>query len=205
MKIEIRDVLFWMDAIRQSDDRYRTLESFWKGQINSKIWLIDNLKRYLQSTPYDVLICGGWNGVLATLMFNSELDIASITSMDKDRACESIANTMNKEYEMQGRFRAITQDMLDYENYGRHNLIINTSCEHLSEEEYAKWASLLPLHTKIILQSNDYFDHDEHENCQNSIDKFKETCGIKISFAGELPTEKYRRFMIVGEKNGYGN
>ena len=31
MKIDIQDVLFWMDAIRNSDDRYRTLESFWKG------------------------------------------------------------------------------------------------------------------------------------------------------------------------------
>lgn len=36
MKINIQDVLFWMDAIRDSDDRYRTLESFWKGQVNSK-------------------------------------------------------------------------------------------------------------------------------------------------------------------------
>jgi hypothetical protein len=39
MKVDIQDVLFWMDAIRDSEDRYRTLESFWKGQVNSKIWL----------------------------------------------------------------------------------------------------------------------------------------------------------------------
>ena len=43
MKIDIQDVLFWMDAIRNSDDSYRTLESFWKGQVNSKLWLVEQL------------------------------------------------------------------------------------------------------------------------------------------------------------------
>ena len=205
MKINIRDVLYWMDAIRQSDDRYRTLESFWKGQINSKVWLIDNLKHYFQRIPYDILICGGWNGVLATLMFNSELDIARITSMDKNPACESIANTMNKEYEMRSQFKAITMDMLDYKNYHKHNLIINTACEHMMPEQYREWILRLPEHTRIILQSNDYFDHPEHVNCYGSLEEFKKNCGLNIIFAAELPTEKYKRFMIMGKKNGHSN
>jgi len=32
MKIEIEDILFWMDAIRDSEDRYRTLEVFGKAK-----------------------------------------------------------------------------------------------------------------------------------------------------------------------------
>lgn len=107
MKIEIKDVLFWMDAIRNSDDRYRTLESFWKGQINSKVWLIEHLERHYQNRPYNILLCGGWNGVLATLLFNSMMDITRIVSMDIDAKCEEIAYNMNKDYEMQGRFKAI--------------------------------------------------------------------------------------------------
>ena len=106
-----------MDAIRQSDDRYRTLESFWKGQINSKVWLIEHLQRYQQSLPYNILLCGGWNGVLATLLFNSNLDITRIVSMDVDAKCEDIAYNMNKDYEMEGRFKAITSDMLSYNDY----------------------------------------------------------------------------------------
>jgi hypothetical protein len=47
MKVDIQDVLFWMDAIRNSEDRYRTLESFWKGQVNSKVWLVENLQESL--------------------------------------------------------------------------------------------------------------------------------------------------------------
>jgi len=116
LKIDIKDVLYWMDAIRQSDDRYRTLESFWKGQINSKVWLIETLKQYFQRVPYNIVICGGWNGVLATLLFNSDLDILKITSVDKDPACESIAHTMNKDYEMRGQFTAITEKIIDYKH-----------------------------------------------------------------------------------------
>ena len=40
MQIDLEHILFWMDAIRNSEDPKRTLESFWKGQIKSKAWLI---------------------------------------------------------------------------------------------------------------------------------------------------------------------
>ena len=36
MKIDIQDVLFWMDAIRNSDDRDSVhLKVFGRGQVNS--------------------------------------------------------------------------------------------------------------------------------------------------------------------------
>lgn len=194
-----------MDAIRQSDDKYRTLESFWKGQINSKVWLIDTLKQYFQRVPYNIVICGGWNGVMATLLFNSDLDILKITSVDKDPACEPIALTMNKEYEMRGQFTALTENIIDYKYYNKHNLIINTACEHMTPEEYTQWISKLPDNTQVILQSNDYFDNTEHVNCQKDLITFKQTCGLQVFSASELPTEKYKRFMIIGVKNGYSN
>jgi len=200
LKIKIQDVLYWMDAIRNSDDRYRTLESFWKGQVNSKLWLIDNLKHYFNPHPYHVLLCGGWNGVLATLLFNSDVNIAKITSMDVDPSCEKIAYDINKAYEIEGKFKAITKNMLDYDNYDSHNLIINTACEHISQVDFNKWLDLLPKNTRLILQSNDYFEHKEHINCKTTLEEFKNSCGIDVNFAAELPTEKYKRFMIMGIK-----
>ncbi len=200
MKIEIKDVLFWMDAIRNSDDRYRTLESFWKGQINSKLWLIDNLKHYNHPHPYNILLCGGWNGVLATLLFNTDLNISKITSMDIDPKCEKTACDINKAYEIEGKFKAITNDMLDYNDYDNYNLIINTACEHMTQDDFNKWIDALPTETRIILQSNDYFAHEEHINCKSTLDEFQNSCGIEVNFAAELPTEKYKRFMIMGIK-----
>ena len=198
MKIEIKDVLFWMDCIRNSDDRYRTLESFWKGQINSKVWLIEHLEKYYQNRPYNILLCGGWNGVLATLLFNSMLDITRIVSMDIDNKCEDIAYNMNKDYEIQGRFKAITSDMLAYNDYDKHNLIINTVCEHMTPEQYNEWLDKVPSKKRIVIQSNDYFSHKEHVNCKQTLEEFQKDCRINVDIAATMPTEKYNRFMIIG-------
>ncbi len=187
-----------MDAIRNSDDRYRTLESFWKGQINSKVWLIEHLEKYYQSRPYNILLCGGWNGVLATLLFNSMLDITRIVSMDIDNKCEDIAYNMNKDYEIQGRFKAITSDMLAYNDYDKHNLIINTVCEHMTPEQYNEWLDKLPSNKRIVIQSNDYFSHKEHVNCKQTLEEFQKDCRINVDIAATMPTEKYNRFMIIG-------
>ncbi len=200
MKINIQDVLYWMDTIRQSDDKYRTLESFWKGQINSKVWLITHLQKFQQQMPYNILLCGGWNGVLSTLLFNSELDITRVVSMDIDSKCESIAYSMNKEYEMDGRFKAITSDMLLYNDYGKHNLIINTVCEHMTVDQYQQWLEKLPNNKRIVVQSNDFFECEEHINCQKSLKEFEKNCGLTIEESVELTTDKYKRFMIIGFK-----
>lgn len=201
LKINIQDVLFWMDAIRQSDDRYRTLESFWKGQINSKVWLIEQLKKLPRAHSMDILICGGWYGVMATLLFNSDLYVNKITSIDIDHKCKSIAHTMNKQYEISGKFNAITANMLSYKDYDRYDMIINTVCEHLTQEQYNEWLKLIPNDKIIVLQSNDYVI-PEHVNPMKDLNQFVAQSKLyPIVEPSELQTEKYKRFMIVGKKN----
>jgi hypothetical protein len=51
-------------------------------------------------------------------------------------------------------------------------LIINTACEHMNKEQYAEWISFAKQH-KIIIQSNDYFDHKEHVNCKQDLEEFE--------------------------------
>jgi hypothetical protein len=200
MKVDIQDVLFWMDAIRNSKDRYRTLESFWKGQVNSKVWLIENLETILDAYPKKIVIHGGWNGVLSSLLFNSEiLQISHITSVDIDPNCQEIASTINKHQEMEGRFVSVTADMTEYEYEA--DVVINTSCEHLTNGAYRRWLNLVPNNALIVLQSNNYFDLEEHINCAADLDDFKRMSGISILWTGEYPTEKYTRYMIIGKKN----
>ena len=57
--------------------------------------------------------------------------------MDIDAKCEEIAYNMNKDYEMQ--VDPNYSDMLAYEDYDKHNLIINTVCEHMTQEQYNEW------------------------------------------------------------------
>jgi|TARA_X000000950_G_scaffold146324_1_gene180789 hypothetical protein len=201
MKIDIEDVLFWMDAIRNSDNRYRTLESFWKGQVKSKIWLIEALEKHNRSIMNaDVVIHGGWNGVLSSLLFNSNLGIRHITSIDIDRTCENTANTINKRYEIQGKFNSITQDMVTYKYDKPPYLIINTSCEHINQEQYLEWLSNVPKSSTVVLQSNNYFELDEHINCSKNLEEFVKKSNLKVDVAETLSFEKYDRYMIIGKK-----
>ena len=199
MKVDIQDVLFWMDAIRNSDDRYRTLESFWKGQVNSKIWLIENLEDYANKENLRIVIHGGWNGVLASLLFNSKLNIAHITSVDIDPLCEEIAYTVNKRQEMQGRFNAVTADMCKYKYDA--DIVINTSVEHVTVTKYKEWFKLVPDDALIVTQSNNYFELDEHINCHRSLEEFVGSSQIKnVYVVDSLKLPKYTRFMLIGKK-----
>ena len=199
MKLDIDHVLFWMDAIRNSDDKFRTLESFWKGQIKSKIWLIENLMSFFSTKNNSIVIHGGWNGVLASLLFQTDVMIDKIVSIDIDPHCESIANTMNKIEEISGRFNAITCNMIDYKYDFFPDIVINTSCEHISQNEYDIWLTNIPKGTIIVLQSNNY-NINEHIRIVNSLNEFKEQSYINIFSANELELPLYTRYMLIGTR-----
>lgn len=197
MKVEIEDVLFWMDAIRNSDDKFRTLESFWKGQVRSKVWLVETLETFALPSKNKIVIHGGWNGVLASLLFNSKINIESIVSVDIDPTCEEIARTINKRQEIEGRFEAVTADMCDYDY--KADIVINTSCEHLTQEQYNKWLKKLPHFATVVIQSNNYFEHEEHVRCATDIIDFIKMSDVAPYFAETFETPKYERYMIVGK------
>ena len=201
MKVDIEDVLFWMDAIRNSDDRYRTLESFWKGQVRSKIWLIERLEGCVDLDNFhDIVIHGGWNGVLASLLFNSNLKINSIISVDIDPTCKDTANTVNKQQEMLGKFRAETADMSYYKYDKAPTIVINTSTEHVTDETLQDWFLNIPNNALIVLQSNNYFELDEHINCVKSVEELSKKLPMAILDQSIFETPLYNRFTVIGHK-----
>ena len=200
MKVDIQDVLFWMDAIRDSDDTYRTLESFWKGQVNSKVWLAENLLEFVPVSPLNIVIYGGWNGVLASILFNSNINIQRITSVDIDPVCEDIANTVNRRYLDQKKFSAITADMTTVTDESA-DVVINTSCEHITQAEYDKWLNNQSNDATIVLQSNNYFNLDEHIRCSTDLEDFVRMSNINPYLRKTLETLKYDRYMLIGKKN----
>jgi hypothetical protein len=200
MKIDIDDIKFWMDAIRNSEDRDRTLESFWGGQLKSKLWLIEFLEKHKAVRNAECVIHGGWNGVLASMIFNSELGMKHITSIDIDPKCKEIASTMNKRQEIDGLFTSVTADMCDYEYEREPYFVINTSCEHITQEQYEKWLDKIPHGAQIVLQSNNYFEHEEHVNCMKSLSEFKRKSKLDVSEEAELELPKYTRYMLIGRK-----
>jgi hypothetical protein len=194
MKIDLDHLHHWMCAIRESEDPKRTLDAFWKGQIDSKLWLIENIRPFVKN-PISVDINGGWVGVLASLLFQSDLSITKIRSIDIDPVCEPIARKMNKLEEIQGRFFAETIDMCDAEQTA--DLIINTSCEHMSQKQYEKWILNVPKESLIVLQSNNY-NIPEHVRIANDLTDFISQSEIDVIWQGELDLPNYTRYMIVG-------
>jgi hypothetical protein len=79
--------------------------------------------------------------------------------------------------------------------------VINTSCEHVDQETYEKWLSKVPQGSVIILQSNNYFELDEHIRCATDLTEFKKQSKIKVISASLLELPKYTRFMLIGFKH----
>lgn len=196
MLIDLEHLHYWMLAIRESSDPKRTLDAFWKGQLKSKEWLINNLANYVRGIS-TIDIHGGWVGVLSSMLFQSQIPISSIRSIDIDPGCESIAIMMNKKEEIEGKFSAITGDMCNTESLA--DIIINTSCEHITQDQYETWLEKLPINSLLVLQSNNY-DILEHLRIAESLEKFTQQCHIDVFWSGELELPLYKRFMIIGKK-----
>lgn len=196
MQIDTEHLHHWMRAIRNSNDPMRTMDAFWRGQILSKEWLIDNLKPFVDE-PVSIDIHGGWVGVLASMIFQSGLPVKNIRSIDIDPTCETIASEMNQIELEQGRFRAVTSDMCTI--HSDADIIINTSCEHITQEQYDLWLSGHPQDSLLVLQSNNY-KIPEHVRTAETLEDFKQQSNIDVLWAGQLELPLYTRFMVVGRR-----
>ena len=193
-------------------------DCFSRGQLQSKLWIIKELTK-LNLDLGTVFLCAGWYATLATMLFESKVKVDKIRSFDIDDTCVDIAETFNKPWFVdQWRFKSITQNIMDID-YKEHtwqywsnannrmsypitdipDTIINTSCEHI--ENFDEWYAKIPSGKLVILQSNNFFDVDEHVNCVEDCTQFRITAPMTTQlYVGELELPKYKRFMLIGYK-----
>ena len=200
MKIDLEHLHYWMSAIRESKDPMRTLDAFWRGQMRSKEWLIEELRKHKGNTKMwpTIDIHGGWVGTLSSMLFQSGMYINHINSIDIDPECEPIARLMNQLELQSGKFNAVTADMCTFRSDA--DIIINTSCEHITQDQYDLWLTGHPYNSLLVLQSNNY-DIPEHVRIAKDLEEFKQQCHLEtILYAGELDLPMYKRFMIIGKQ-----
>ena len=191
-------------------------DCFSRGQLRSKLWLVHELKK-CNADLGTVFLCAGWYATLATMLFESGIRINKIRSFDIDDSCRSIAETFNSPWVKQDwKFKTITQDINEI-NYSMHtynvkradgskceisdspDTIINTSCEHI--ENFTEWYAKIPKGKLVVLQSNNYYEVEEHVNCAKDITEFGNMARMQnILYSGELELPKYKRFMLIGYK-----
>jgi len=185
-----------------------------QGQIDSKLWLIDELLK-ADRCLRNVFMYGGWYGTLAKFILETpDVRTKVIRSFDLDNSCHEIAETINRPYVMKNwKFKATTLDVNDinypltYNTLKRDgtivslietpDTIINTSCEHMNLEWYKK----VPNDIFMVLQSNNFFGLEEHINCSGNLEIFKNKYHMQeILFEGKLELQDYDRYMLIGYK-----
>lgn len=191
-------------------------DGFSRGQIQSKIWLIEELKRI--SPKFDnILIYAGWMGQLV-LFLDKHVDFDLIRVVDQDpEACEISDKIINNHLIGDWKVKSSCGNIEDIEQFMHHcivpltnkagttyptkfepNLLINTSAEHMSEEWFYNYKNK---DTIIAIQSNNLEDVEEHVNCVTSIEAMKKKFKMsEILYEGELQLQGYKRFMLIGKK-----
>lgn len=199
-------------------------DCFSRGQLQSKLWLVEELKK-LNVDLGTVFLCAGWYGTLAVMLFESGIKVEKIRSFDIDPTTADIAEVFNKPWlEDNWRFKASTVDIMNfnwtsvpapsdgtignfYYNTNTVNkiiqmkdnpdTIINTSCEHI--KDFSSWYNKIPTGKLVILQGNNYFEISEHVNCSSNLNEFSNKSPMTITlYEGELELPKYKRFMKIG-------
>lgn len=193
-------------------------DSFSRGQLESKLWLVREVKK----TKLDlgtVFLCAGWYGILAVMIFESGIKVDKIRSFDIDPSTVDIAEIFNKPwFTNQWQFKSLVEDIhnIDYTSYSWQywsnannrmshpitdspDTIINTSCEHI--KNFKHWYDIIPAGKLLILQGNDFIEINEHINCFENLKDFSSKAPMTtVLYEGELELPEYTRFMKIGFK-----
>ena len=164
-----------------------------QNQIKNKLWLIEKLKPYLDMyTSPKVIIAAGWHGLLAHLLDDRD----NIKSFDIDHTCAQTKLFDNVSYK--------TNDIVKH-NPENYDILICTSCEHITDDQILTWIKRKKQDSLVIIQSNDYFQIEDHINCKKSLINFeldilskakRKKMNIQVINSYELKMPKYTRFML---------
>ena len=201
-------ILYILHAVREYP-LLRLGHSLNESQVTCKKWLLDKLAESCGTEFGSIYILGGWYGVLGAMFLHDPgYNINKVVSVDLEPQCKPIADALNRIHVRNGKFQSVTGDvyLLDYDqliqstvNDAKPDLLINTSCEHIADIQ--SWMNKIPDQTLMAVQSNNYFDCEEHINCAPDLDAFNQQVPLsEVKYRGEMVLKKYTRFMLIGTK-----
>ena len=192
-------------------------EHFSRGQMKSKCWMVAELSEiYSDGYLGTVAHYGGWYATVAQNIFE-KFRVKNYYNLEVDPECIDISDDFNYEQTVGWKFKSTVQDVsnivwkdnnsfdIKIKNLANNmvttnvkpDLIINTSCEHMNED----WFNNIPTGTVVCLQTNDYFENEQHSNCCRDLaDVIAKYPMNEIYYSGEIDTQLYNRFMLIGEK-----
>ena len=181
------------------------LHCFSPSQEKSKRWLVENLNDFSSDISknkfIDIAIIGSWYGFL-TYIIKQDLQfklISEIRCYDVDDTAKKIARLILGNPD---RVNFMTRNIDDVDfSQQRFNIIINTSCEHMSDNQLHNWLLDTRPKTICVMQSTNKFARahcNTVENINDFVNKFSEHFSKHKCFT--LDFNNYSRFMIIGTK-----
>ena len=133
-------------------------------------------------------------------MLSSIIKIKQIDLFDVDENCHLVTAQYINHFDFD--FKIVQfNDAFERKDWRRRHIIINTSSEHMKDtvslKSYYKDYPTTPL---LVLQSNNYFEIEDHINCVRNEDELIEKNEIReIYFKGKQSLPLYDRFMVIGK------
>jgi hypothetical protein len=171
-------------------------------QYRSKKWLIEQLKQTPLPPNPSVLILGGWYGSFLVPMLKQEFSPSKIYLTDCDSETLSFAEVLHNARFMEEE--VVKMGIVDVEkNIDRIqtlniDIVINTSCEHMSGIDKIKVKNKNALYA---FQSCDEKNDPGHKNAVETTDQFVDQCQFTtVLMRGRLNLGHKNRFMVIGLK-----
>ena len=165
------------------------VETFSTHQINSKMKLLELISD-IEYNDIGILAC--WVPTIIGLAFAGK----HVTGYDISKESVKASKFLFPEFTFYGK-DIMTMNPSNVKN---HNLIINTSCEHMQPMNCWRGWDAIKTGTYFAFQTNNMFHIEDHINCVESIDDFINQMPqyVNIIRTDELQIKEYTRFTIIG-------
>ena len=176
----------------------RTLDSSTSSQLQSKLWLVEELfNLHLQRNR--VALIGGWFANYITELLIG-ITVGLVHNFEIDEDVKNISYKYNKRHKDTGKYQCSIKDVMMQIMEEDFNLVINSSCEHMYPMQ--KFRELNPeLDCYYILQSTDDDQYDDHINCVKSEEELALQANIRdVLYSGHIKLDNgMNRFMVIGK------
>ncbi len=176
------------DAISKEEMR----DALSDGQLVSKQWLLKAMKECPQITYKNLIVVGGWIGLLARAL-TVQYPNSKVSSADINPGATTVAERV-----LVNTGTAFTADMYTMD-YSPYDMVINTSVEHIPDIK--AWSDLIPRNTFIVAQSNSNADIPDHVSVHRNATELRRDLNLgNVLYCEELVFPMYKRFMVLGIK-----
>ena len=197
----------WKNALNSTETSMpyvfkRVMDSLNSSQLQSKLWLIEELN-CLEIKPTNVCLIAGWYAqYVVPLLLDTFSSIQLIENFEIDKDIREMTYRFNKRFKDEDKYRVVIKNIMfkELSKEQDFDLVINCACEHMFP--MWKFREINEEQDPVyVLQSSDDDTHDDHINCVQSTDELIELARIvDVLYSGSIKLHNgTTRFMVIGQ------